>query len=70
MAAEAVATRRVVIQPGMVCYDDFVDEHYLTLSRNCDRDHRPRWHLLNLRTGEEIATLERMLLEDPDIGWL
>lgn len=58
------------IEPGMVCYDDFVQEYYLTLERQLGRDGRPYWRLLNLLTGVESEQLERMIVEDPDVEWL
>lgn len=54
----------------MVCYDDFIQEYYLTLERQLGRDGRPYWRLLNLLTGVESEQLERMIVEDPDVEWL
>ncbi len=58
------------IEPGMVFYDDFIAEYYLTLGRFYDQDYRMCWRLLVLSTGEETEQLERMLVEDPDVEWL
>lgn len=60
----------MVIEPGMVFYDDFLGEHYMTLGPFHDRDYRTCWRLLVLSSGEETEQLERMLIEDPDVEWL
>ena len=60
----------VILTPGAVCYDDFIDEHYLLLELVQDKHGRPYWRMLALREGETVVQLERMLVEDPDVRWL
>jgi len=58
------------IKPGMVYYDDFVQEYYLILDNFYDRNRRMCWRLLALSTGKETKQLERMIVEDPDVEWI
>jgi hypothetical protein len=57
------------IEPGRVYYDEFIQAYYLTLERFYDRG-RPCWRSLMLETGEINETLERMIIEDPDVEWV
>jgi hypothetical protein len=62
--------RRVVIKPGMVCYDEFFGEYFLMLERFIDTRDHPYWRTLVLTTGEINTTIEHTLFEDPDIKWV
>ena len=62
----------MVIEPGMVCYDEFLSAFYLVVQREPRGPNtgRPYLRMIELETGVEKIELERMMIEDPDIEWL
>ena len=50
-------------------YDEFLEQFHLVLER-FHRNGRPYWRTLVVETGETNETLERMIVEDPDVEWV